>query len=44
LDTKEEETQKQLAQQAYDLSLLSQNLLEGKALSSFVERSLSFMK
>lgn len=44
LDTKEEETQLQLAQQAYDLSLLSQNLLEGKALSNFVERSLSFMK
>ena len=44
LDIKDEETQKQLAQQAYDLSLLSQNLLEGKALSSFVERSLSFMK
>ncbi|PIY08617.1 MAG: molecular chaperone HtpG [Flexibacter sp. CG_4_10_14_3_um_filter_32_15] len=44
LDTKDEETQKQIAQQAYDLSLLSQNLLEGKALSNFVERSLSFMK
>ncbi|WP_375563315.1 molecular chaperone HtpG [Bernardetia sp. OM2101] len=44
LDTKDEETQKQIAQQAYDLSLLSQNLLEGKALSSFVERSLNFMK
>lgn len=44
LDTKDEETQKQIAQQAYDLSLLSQNLLEGKALSNFVERSLNFMK
>ncbi|WP_338760361.1 molecular chaperone HtpG [Bernardetia sp. ABR2-2B] len=44
LDTNEEEAQKQIAQQAYDLSLLSQNLLEGKALSNFVERSLNFMK
>ena len=44
LDTKDEETQKQIAQQAYDLSLLSQNLLEGKALSNFVERSLNFIK
>lgn len=44
LDTKDEEAQKQIAIQAYDLALLSQNLLEGKALSDFVERSLSFMK
>ncbi len=44
LDTTDEETQKQIAQQAYDLSLLSQNLLEGQALSNFVERSLNFMK
>ncbi|WP_291721205.1 molecular chaperone HtpG [Bernardetia sp.] len=44
LDTKEEEAQQQIARQAYDLALLSQNLLEGQALSSFVERSLEFMK
>ena len=44
VDAKDEQVQQNIARQAYDLALLSQNLLEGKALSDFVERSLSFMK
>ncbi|SDK66550.1 molecular chaperone HtpG [Catalinimonas alkaloidigena] len=37
------EKQKALAQQAFDLALLSQNMLNGKALTDFVRRSVSFI-
>jgi molecular chaperone HtpG len=36
-------TQRKLAQQAFDLALLSQHLLSGKSLSDFIERSLSHL-
>ncbi|WP_027003308.1 molecular chaperone HtpG [Hugenholtzia roseola] len=36
-------TQQKLAQQAFDLALLSQHLLSGKSLSDFIERSLSHL-
>lgn len=39
LKSKEEATQKELAKQAFDLALLSQNMLNGKDLTSFIKRS-----
>jgi molecular chaperone HtpG len=39
-----EEEQVQLAKQAYDLALLSQNRLTGNALTSFIKRSLELLK
>lgn len=44
LDEKEEEKQDNLVKQAYDLALLSQNLLKGKALTDFVKRSLDMIE
>lgn len=39
----EEEAQKQLVLQAYDLALLSQNMLSGSNLTRFIERSVSMI-
>jgi molecular chaperone HtpG len=38
-----EEKRKHLAQHAYDLALLSQNLLNGSALTKFINRSIDFV-
>ncbi len=43
LELKDEAAQKQLAKQAYDLALLSQGMLSGADLTSFVERSVSMI-
>lgn len=42
-EAKEESQQTELAKQAYDLALLSQNMLTGAALTSFIQRSLGFI-
>ena len=39
LDTEDEAQQKTLAKQAYDLALLAQGMLSGKALTTFVQRT-----
>lgn len=39
-----EEQKSALVQQSYDLALLAQNMLEGKALSNFIQRSIDLMK
>ena len=39
LNAKREDTQVKYAKQAYDLALLSQNMLDGASLTSFIERS-----
>lgn len=44
LQTEDNDSQKMLARQAYDLALLSQGKLEGKALNSFIERSLELIE
>lgn len=41
--TKKEEKQLRLAQQAYSLALLSQNMLSGSALTSFIQSSIAGM-
>lgn len=41
LSQAEEQTQELLAQQAYDLALLSQGLLKGAALTAFIDRSIN---
>ena len=41
LKAKKAENKEQLARQAYDLALLSQGLLEGAALTSFIKRSVA---
>lgn len=41
LKSDEEDSKQQLARQAYDLALLSQGLLEGSALTSFIKRSVA---
>lgn len=41
LKAKKAENKEQLARQAYDLALLSQGLLEGSALTSFIKRSVA---
>ena len=43
LQTKKEEKQLRLAQQAYSLALLSQNMLNGSALTSFIQSSIAGM-
>ena len=40
IQTGTEDAQKQLAKQAFDLALLSQNMLQGPDLTSFIQRSL----
>lgn len=40
----DENKQKAMAKQAYDLALLSQNMLNGKDLTSFISRSVDMMK
>ncbi len=41
LDTEDTDQQKALAKQAYDLALLAQGMLSGKALTTFVQRTVS---
>ena len=43
LREKNEEKQQDMVRQATDLALLSQNLLKGEELSSFIKRSLGMM-
>jgi molecular chaperone HtpG len=43
LETKDEETQKRLARQAFDLALLSQGMLTGADLTAFVARSVDLI-
>jgi molecular chaperone HtpG len=43
LDAKKDENKKQLAKQSYDLARLSQNMLSGKELSEFINRSVDMM-
>lgn len=43
INTTDENFQKQLAKQAFDLALLSQGMLTGKELTAFVERSVSLI-
>jgi len=43
INTTDENLQKQLAKQAFDLALLSQGMLTGKDLTAFVERSVSLI-
>ncbi|WP_339923019.1 molecular chaperone HtpG [uncultured Cyclobacterium sp.] len=43
LKTEEEEVQMKLAKQAFDLALVSQGLLKGKALTAFVKRSVDLI-
>ncbi len=43
LKTKEEDKQKELAMQTYELGLLSQNLLSGNRLTSFIKRSVDLL-
>lgn len=42
--TEKEDDQKQLIQQLFDLALLSQNMLKGEKLTSFVKRSVEMIK
>ncbi|MCP4552116.1 MAG: molecular chaperone HtpG [Bacteroidetes bacterium] len=44
LEEKAEEKQDGLVKQLYDLALLSQNLLKGKALTTFIKRSVDIIK
>ncbi|MBS3992770.1 MAG: molecular chaperone HtpG [Bacteroidetes bacterium] len=44
LNTKTKKKQEKLVQQAFDLARLSQNLLHGEALSSFIKRSFELIK
>lgn len=44
LEEKEEKMQKNLINQAFDLAKLSQNLLEGEALTEFIKRSFEMIK
>jgi molecular chaperone HtpG len=39
LNAKREDTRIKFAKQAYDLALLSQNMLEGASLTQFIQRS-----
>ncbi len=43
LSEKKDETQDNVIKQAYDLALLSQNMLKGKALTDFVKRSIDLI-
>lgn len=43
LSTKEEDKQKELAVQTYELGLLSQNLLTGNRLTNFIKRSVNLL-
>ncbi len=43
LDSKTDKKRERLAKQAYDLALLSQGMLEGKALTDFVNRSVEMI-
>jgi len=43
LKAKDGESKKQLAKQAYDLALLSQNMLSGKDLTNFINRSVEIV-
>ena len=43
LATEDETQQKELAKQAYDLALLSQGMLSGKALTSFIQRTVEVL-
>jgi molecular chaperone HtpG len=43
LNTKKEDKQKELAIQAYELGLLSQNLLTGNRLTTFIKRSVDLL-
>jgi molecular chaperone HtpG len=43
LETKDEDTQKRLARQAFDLALLSQGMLTGADLTAFVARSVDLI-
>lgn len=44
LETEDEEKQKQIVNQLKDLALLSQNLLKGKELTEFINRSVNIIK
>lgn len=43
LKTEKEDAQKELATQAYELGLLSQNLLTGNKLTNFIKRSVELL-
>jgi molecular chaperone HtpG len=43
LEQDDEEQQKQMVEQVKDLALLSQNLLKGKALTNFINRSVNII-
>ena len=43
LKAKKEEEQNSIAKQAFDLAMLSQNMLSGKDLTNFIERSIGLM-
>lgn len=43
LNKREAAAQRALARQLYDMALLSQNMLSGEALTSFIQRNLSFL-
>ena len=43
LKEKDKKKQKQLAKQATDLALLSQNMLKGEELTKFIERSMKLI-
>ena len=43
LSIKEEDTRQDFVKQLYDMALLSQNMLSGEALTSFLERNLTFL-
>ena len=44
MDEKDTEKQKDLAEYMYKLALLNQNMLKGSALTSFINKSLNFLK
>ena len=44
MDEKDAEKQKDLAEYMYKLALLNQNMLKGSALTSFINKSLNFLK
>ncbi len=44
LDEKEDKKQDQIVKQVYDLALLQNNLLKGKALNNFIKRSVDIIK
>jgi molecular chaperone HtpG len=44
LDQENEDNQDKLVRQLYDLALISQNLLKGENMTSFIKRSIDMIK